>query len=177
MNCEDADCYAEAFRDSELEPTKALEFEEHLEACPRCRVRCEEAGVLDAAIRRRINEGERTEWLWRRIEASVATVGGDRVPSWGRGSVWRELFWPGPRWYLALMSIWVVVLVLRLQLDLPARDHAGRSPKPNITVVGWLEHREAMRQMLDLPASALPPLREQAAPSPRSAAPNPLSQA
>jgi len=71
MDCRTASLLIEAYHDDELELVDAAELLAHLEACPDCRCRCDEAGRLRDTVRSGRPVDRCPEELARRLARSV----------------------------------------------------------------------------------------------------------
>lgn len=83
MNCRDTHRLLNGYVDAELDPAGVLGIEEHLQACPRCRVHHANLRAVQTAVRRHTEFRTAPASLRARLEARYARArGGAKLRSW-----------------------------------------------------------------------------------------------
>jgi mycothiol system anti-sigma-R factor len=87
MNCRDALDLVHGYIDGELDLVKSLEIEQHLDACPACKVQYDQAREIGSGIRAHAIYHAAPPALRARVAAALSRVPGSgaRSPTWGCG--------------------------------------------------------------------------------------------
>jgi hypothetical protein len=184
MKCDEFQTLHGPYLDSELDAKTSLEIEEHLKACAGCARLFAEEEKLEARIKARLKQGQRTPALWAQIERGVAAAASSatrprslerisRPVGWAAvlGILAAQLRtgWQTARWaWAGLAAVWAVILVL---------NSAAREPNPPPVAGQDLPSASEMRLALkqkDLLIAELALSSEPAA-KPKPAPPSPRS--
>jgi hypothetical protein len=184
MKCDEFQTLHGPYLDSELDAKTSLEIEEHLKACAGCARLFAEEEKLEARIKARLKQGQRTPALWAQIERGVAAAASSatrprslerisRPVGWAAvlGILAAQLRtgWQTARWaWAGLAAVWAVILVL---------NSAAREPNPPLVAGQDLPSASEMRLALkqkDLLIAELALSSEPAA-KPKPAPPSPRS--
>jgi hypothetical protein len=184
MKCDEFQTLHGPYLDSELDAKTSLEIEEHLKACAGCARLFAEEEKLEARIKARLKQGQRTPALWAQIERGVAAAASSatrprslerisRPVGWAAvlGILAAQLRtgWQTARWaWAGLAAVWAVILVL---------NSAAREPNPPLVAGQDLPSASEMRLALkqkDLLIAELALCSEPAA-KPKPAPPSPRS--
>jgi anti-sigma factor RsiW len=184
MKCDEVQALHGPYLDSELDARTSLEIEQHLKACPECARLFAEEEKLEARIKARLKQGQRTPALWAQIERGVAAAASSatrprslerisRPVGWAAvlGILAAQLRtgWQTARWaWAGLAAVWAVILVL---------NSAAREPNPPLVAGQDLPSASEMRLALkqkDLLIAELALCSEPAA-KPKPAPPSPRS--
>ena len=184
MKCDEFQTLHGPYLDSELDAKTSLEIEEHLKACAGCARLFAEEEKLEARIKARLKQGQRTPALWAQIERGVAAAASSatrprslerisRPVGWAAvlGILAAQLRtgWQTARWaWAGLAAVWAVILVL---------NSAAREPNPPRVAGQDLPSASEMRLALkqkDLLIAELALSSEPAA-KPKPAPPSPRS--
>jgi anti-sigma factor RsiW len=111
MSCSEIGDLIHGYFDGELDLSRSLEIEQHMNHCPECRRTYEEQQVLRSAIRGGDVYYEEPEALRRNIRSALHQAGQGREPASGRGWRWHYLFVPAAAAVIVLAA--VVPFVLR----------------------------------------------------------------
>jgi anti-sigma factor RsiW len=184
MKCDEFQTLHGPYLDSELDAKTSLEIEEHLKACAGCARLFAEEEKLEARIKARLKQGQRTPALWAQIERGVAAAASSatrprslerisRPVGWAAvlGILAAQLRtgWQTARWaWAGMAAVWAVILVL---------NSAAREPNPPPVAGQDLPSASEMRLALkqkDLLIAELALSSEPAA-KPKPAPPSPRS--
>jgi anti-sigma factor RsiW len=184
MKCDEFQTLHGPYLDSELDAKTSLEIEEYLKAFAGCARLFAEEEKLEARIKARLKQGQRTPALWAQIERGVAAAASSatrprslerisRPVGWAAvlGILAAQLRtgWQTARWaWAGLAAVWAVILVL---------NSAAREPNPPPVAGQDLPSASEMRLALkqkDLLIAELALSSEPAA-KPKPAPPSPRS--
>lgn len=173
MKCHEVRPLSGAYLDSELDVRTTQEIKAHLDHCPACASFFASNAAFNASLGQALARGEATPALWRGIESSVrAGFATDhpapvkRMPQ-ATPSFWRELLWPGPRYYLALAAVWVLLLSLNSMGHRTDAPRITMNPQPPEVRTALAQQRQIYRELL-APVQEANASASNTRPSPRS---------
>jgi mycothiol system anti-sigma-R factor len=117
MNCAVTQNWIHVYMDGELDPTTAIDIEQHLHRCPACNESYQKHNVSRAIVRKYATYRTAPQSLRRRIHASIDTVHKQpqRLPHWLASWGWSRF---GPALACSMVIAWTVTYFVAVPTEI-----------------------------------------------------------
>lgn len=125
MNCREVELLLGAYLDSELDARASQKVRQHLDQCPKCCQQYQQEQQSDAVLRKLLAPSAKDASFWEKEHRfilsgwqhpSTAQAPSRPVASASWFEIIRGLLWPSPKYYVALASIWIFLIILPWRL-------------------------------------------------------------
>ena len=147
MNCTEIKLLLDVYLDSELDARSSLAVQRHLARCPDCATTFRAAAAAQQRLTRALQKGRRTSSLWTELEQKLIHIDdrNDDLDFQEAERGWRFWLWPGPRWYVALAMVWLIMLAGEMVVS----DHGSDGRRVTVGVAAPTQRAmEEQRRLL-----------------------------